>query len=49
LGPLEAAATAFGIEPRMLPGRDHSGAIRDADGVLHVVLEFLDRVYPVTS
>ena len=44
--PVEAAATAFGIEPRILPERDHSTAIRDAEGVLAVVLDFLDRVYP---
>jgi pimeloyl-ACP methyl ester carboxylesterase len=46
--PVEAAVEAFGLEPRMLPGRDHSGAVRDSEGVLRVVLEFLDDVYPAT-
>jgi pimeloyl-ACP methyl ester carboxylesterase len=44
--PVEAAAEAFGIEPRLLPGHDHSEAFRDAEGVLRLVLEFLDVVYP---
>jgi pimeloyl-ACP methyl ester carboxylesterase len=44
--PVEAAAKAFGLEPRMLPGHDHSGAVRDSEGVLRVVLEFLAEVYP---
>jgi hypothetical protein len=47
--PVEAAATAFGIEPEILPEHDHSGAIRDVDGVLRFVLEFLYAVYPVHS
>lgn len=41
--------TAFGIEPEILPEHDHSGAIRDVDGVLRFVLEFIDAVYPVHS
>jgi pimeloyl-ACP methyl ester carboxylesterase len=47
--PVEAAAKAFGLEPRMLPGHDHSGAVRDSEGVLRVVLEFLADVYPAPS
>ena len=42
--PVEAAAKAFGLEPRMLPGHDHSGAVRDSEGVLRLVLEFLADV-----
>jgi len=44
--PIEAAAAAFGVEPRMLRGQDHSGAIRDSEGVLRIVLEFLAEAYP---
>jgi len=44
--PVEAAAKAFGLEPWMLPGRDHSGGVRDSEGVLGGVLEFLADVYP---
>ena len=44
--PAEAAAKAFGLEPRMLPGHDHSGAVRDSQGVLRLVLKFLADVYP---
>jgi pimeloyl-ACP methyl ester carboxylesterase len=44
--PVDAAVKAFGVEPRMLPGHDHSGAVRDSEGVLRVVLEFLSDVYP---
>jgi hypothetical protein len=39
--PVEAAATAFGLEPRMLPESDHSKAYRDAGRTLPLVLEFL--------
>jgi pimeloyl-ACP methyl ester carboxylesterase len=44
--PVDAAAKAFGLEPRMLPGHDHSGAFRDSESVLRIVLEFLADVYP---
>jgi pimeloyl-ACP methyl ester carboxylesterase len=44
--PVEAAAAAFGIEPQILPGRDHSGAIRDSEVVLGLAFEFLDSAYP---
>jgi pimeloyl-ACP methyl ester carboxylesterase len=44
--PVHAVATAFGIEPRLLPGQHHSAAIRDIAGVIRVVLGFLESVYP---